>query len=80
MSFKNVGCLQNPEEFFCEKKEKEKQQFYLDRLAFKKTQLSAPVPLGNTLTDYVNLDGEFLDLDQDLPDAGPLESSELVEL
>lgn len=43
--------------------EREKQQLYLDRLAFQKTMLSAPgggVHPGASLMDYANLDGETL--------------------
>lgn len=41
--------------------ERERQQFYLDRLAFRKTIITASaVQGGNALGDYVNFDGDML--------------------
>jgi SWI/SNF related-matrix-associated actin-dependent regulator of chromatin subfamily C len=40
---------------------RERQQFYLDRLAFRKTVITAsPVQLGNGLNEYVDLNGDFI--------------------
>ena len=40
---------------------RERQQLYLDRLAFRKTVLTtSPVPIGNGLNEYVDLNGEVV--------------------
>lgn len=40
---------------------RERQQFYLDRLAFRKTVItSSPVQLGNGMNEYVDLNGELI--------------------